>query len=282
MQKKKTKSRAFNILKFIVDNWFLIIFFACIAFVGIVSFYKLFVKPENFIYARIKVAQGLWWASAQRPPQWLAKALKPGITELDLTGKPKAEILSVRTYPYYSSSQYETYIDLKLKVTGALKNGSVNFNRSSLAIGAPIELAFPTIEITGTVMDLSSKPFVDKLEWKRVVFIKSAAYQWEYDAINIGDSYFDGTEKVMEVLDKQLSLNPVYALEPYGSFSERSLVYPAAEQRYLIKVFAKIKVDKLNNNWIYGFEQELRLGKSMMLSTDNFYFQDYQLAQISL
>lgn len=281
MQKKKTKSHAFSIFKFFIDNWFLAVFFACIAFVGLVSFYKLFVKPENFVYARVKVAQGLWWASTQRPPTWLTQSLKPGLTELDLTGKPKAQILAVRAYPYYATNQYETYVDLKLKVTGKLKNGTVNFNRSSLAIGAPIELAFPTVEITGTVMDLSTKPFTDKLKWKSVVLVKNAAYQWEYDAINIGDSYFDGTEKVFEVVDKQLSLNPVYGLEPYGTFSERSFVYPGTEARYLIKVIAKIKIANTNNTWLYGLEQELRIGKPVVISTNDFYFQDYQLAQIS-
>ena len=70
--------------KFFLDNWFLSIFFACIAFVGIISFYKLFVKKENFVYARVKMSQGLWWASTQRPPSWLAFSLRPGMVEKEI------------------------------------------------------------------------------------------------------------------------------------------------------------------------------------------------------
>jgi hypothetical protein len=266
-------------LKFFLDNWFISIFFACIAFVALVSFYKLFVKQENFVYARVKVSQGLWWASTQRPPQWLAAALNESMVEKDLTGKPKAKILSMRSYPYYTTG-YEVYLTLKLKVSGKLKTGTVNFNRSTLAVGSPIELAFPKAEITGTVIEMSEKPIKDKLVWKEITLIKSNAYQWEYDAIKIGDVYNDGKEKVFEVLDKQLSPNSSLGFEPYGSYSERSLVSPLTESRYIITVKAKIKARQSFSDLIYGAEQELKIGKTINLSTQNFYFQDFRLAGI--
>ena len=280
VKKSKYSSIAKKTLKFFLDNWFLAIFFSCIAFVGMVSFYKLFVKQENFVYARVKVSQGLWWASTQKPPNWLVQSLKEGMVERDLAGQPKTKLLSVRAYPYYFSSQYDTYLDLKLKVTGRLKTGTVNFNRSTLAVGSPIELAFPKAEITGTVIEMSDKPFLDKLVWQEITLIKNNAYQWEYEAINIGDFYHDGQEKVFEVLDKQLSLNPALGFEPYGSYSERSLVFPSTEPRYIITVKAKIKVDQDNSGPLYGFEQELKIGKGINISTQNFYFQDYQISSL--
>jgi hypothetical protein len=259
-------------LKFFLDNWFISIFFACIAFVALVSFYKLFVKQENFVYARVKVSQGLWWASTQRPPQWLAAALNESMVEKDLTGKPKAKILSMRSYPYYTTG-YEVYLTLKLKVSGKLKTGTVNFNRSTLAVGSPIELAFPKAEITGTVIEMSDKPIKDKLVWKEITLIKSNAYQWEYDAIEIGDVYNDGQEKVFEVLDKQINDNPSYYLG-----SNLGAVY--SEPRYIITVKAKIKARQSFSDLIYGAEQELKIGKTINLSTQNFYFQDFRLAGI--
>jgi len=263
-----------------LDNWFLAIFFGCIAFVGVVSFYKLFVKSENFVYVRVKVSQGLWWASTQRPPQWLAAALKENMVEKDLTGSPKAKILSVRSYPYYSTSQYDTYLTLKLKVSGRLKTGTVNFNRSTLAVGAPIELAFPRAEITGTVMAMSPHPLKEKLIWKTVTLVKNNAYQWEYDAVQVGDSYHDGKEKVLEVLDKQLSPNSALGFEPYGTYSERSLVSPLIQPRYVLTVKARLKVQKTSGGLVYGAEQELKLGKGLSLSTAHFYFQDFQLSAL--
>ena len=280
MQKKKTKNQALNILNFFIDNWFLTIFFACIGFVAVVSFYKLFVKQENFVYARVKVSQGLWWASTQKPPNWLVQSLREGMVERDLAGEPKSKLLSVRSYPYYSSSQYDTYLDLKLKVSGRLKTGSVNFNRSTLAVGSPIELSFPKTEITGTVIAMSDKPFQDKFVWQEITLVKNNAYQWEYDAINIGDFYHDGREKVFEILDKQLSLNPALGFESYGSYSERSLVFSQTQPRYIVTVKAKIKTQLNTSGPLYGFEQELKLGKVINLSTNNFYFQDYQISAL--
>ena len=265
---------------FLKQNWFLSIFFACIAFVALVSFYKLFLGEENFVYARVRVSQGLWWASTQRPPAWLSQAVQPGMIAKDLAGAPKAKILAVRAYPYYSASQYDLYLDLKLKVSGKLKTGSVNFDRSALAVGSPIELAFPTVEITGTVMKLSSKPIKEQTKWQTITLIKSNAYQWEYDAITIGDSYHDGQEKVLEILDKQISANQVYPIDYYGGVGERSVMGLTAQPRYQIIVMAKIKVSQLANGLVYGQEQELKLGRGMNLSTANFLFQDFQLAEI--
>ena len=204
MQKKKTQNqtitpgviriiRKSKTISFFLDNWFLTIFFVCIAFVGAVSVYKLLIKQENFVYARVKVSQGLWWASTQKPPNWLASSLKAGMIEKDLTGAPKAKILSVRSYPYWSTG-YDIYLTLKLKVTGRLKTGTVNFNRSTLAVGSPIEHTFPKVEITGTVIELSSRPFVENVKWQTITLVKPNAYQWEYDAIRVGDFYHDGQE----------------------------------------------------------------------------------------
>lgn len=277
---KKSKTKL-NFIRFFLNNWFLAIFFACIAFVGVVSFYKLFVKQENFVYARVKVSQGLWWASTQKPPLWLAQALKPQDQAKDLAGEPKVTILAVRTYPYFSYSQYDVYVDLRLKVSGELKSGTVNFNRSTLGIGSPIELTFPTAEVTGTVIALSPKPMATSLKWHTIVLVKQNAYQWEYDAINIGDSYFDGQEKVLEIVDKRVEDNLVYGLDTYGSYWERSTVGFYPQPRKLITATVKIKAQEVSkHNLLYGFEQELRVGRSPNLSTNTFYFQDYQLAQV--
>ena len=163
----------------------------------------------------------------------------------------------------------------------ALITGSVNFNRSTLAVGAPIELAFPTVEISGTVMQLSAKPFSDKLKWHTITLIKNNAYQWEYDAITIGDQYQDGQESVLEILDKQIVTNMMYPIDYYGAYGERSTMSLISQPRYQITVRAKIKVSQTQEGLVYGHEQEIKLGKGMNLSTQNFLFQDFQLAGIN-
>src|SRR3989338_8348156 len=98
--------------KFAIDNYFISIFLACIAFVVLVSAYKLFFVKPTFVYAKVKVGQGLWWASTQKPSLWFVKNIKKGDIQTDLLGEPTAEILSVRYYPTVFPNQYDVYLTM--------------------------------------------------------------------------------------------------------------------------------------------------------------------------
>src|SRR3990167_8185822 len=143
---------------FTVTNYFISIFIACIAFVGVVSIYKLFFVKPTFVYAKVKVGQGLWWATTQKPNLWFVKNIKKGDAQTDFVGELTAEILSVHYYPTVSPNQYDVYLTMKLKVSGNKKTGKYNFNRSTIGVGAPIDLEFPSTQFSGTITDLSVKP----------------------------------------------------------------------------------------------------------------------------
>jgi len=271
MIKKNSENFFSRLWSFATRNWFITIFLACILFVALVSFYKLFLKQEQFVYAKVKVSQGLWWANTQRAPVWLAKALKPGEVEKSLTGDPTAEILSVRYYPWWSSNQYDVYITLKLKVTGNKKTGTYNFKRFTLAVGSPIELSFSSTEVNGTVMEMKPKPIKDKHVDKTITLIKDTNNTWEYEPINIGDSYFDGQEITLLILDKKIEDNPNFVEAPYANVLKKFIT---------VKAKIKVKKDQKTNVYIYGEEQELKLGQTFNASTSNFYFQDFRLTQI--
>ena len=263
-----------NITKFFTENWFLSVFFACIMFVGLISFYRLFVAKDNFVYARVKVSQGLWWANTNRPPSWFLSALKPGMTDKGLTGKPNAKLLTVVYYPYYGSSQqYDIYLTLKLKVSRNKSTGSVNYNRSSLAVGSPIDLVFPSIELSGTVMEMSPRPFKKKLVEKTLTLINFSGFQWQYDAIKIGDSYFNGETTTAEVLDKEIQDNP-----QYGIFSASPDLF--AEPKKIITVKVKAKLRKQRGVYVYGEDQEIKINKGLSLSTNSFVFEGFQVMSI--
>ena len=96
--------------QFALKNYFISIFLACIAFVVLVAGYKLFFPKPTYIYVRVKIGQGLWCASTTKPPIWFINSIKKGNTQNDLLGKPLAEILSVRYYPWYNTNnQYDVY-----------------------------------------------------------------------------------------------------------------------------------------------------------------------------
>ena len=263
-----------KILKFFINNYFLSIFFACIAFVGLVSIYKLFFVKPTYVYVKVKVGQGLWWASTQKPSIWFVKNFKKGDKELDLTRKPIAEILSVRYYPTYLTNQYDVYLLIKLKVT-KMGSGKYNFKRSAIGVGAPVDFEFPKVQFSGTIIELSEKPIKEIYQEKTIIITKRNANPWEYDSIKVGDFYFDGQEKVAEILEKNAKNTQTLISDALGNYPDI-----APEQRKYIFVKLKIKGKIKDNKFVFAEEQIITPGKTINLTTQNFQFQDYVVAKM--
>lgn len=270
---KTIKKTLKKIIRFLIDNYFLSIFFACIAFVFLVSIYKLFFVKPTYVYAKVKVGQGLWWASTQKPPIWFVKYFQKGDQELDLTRKPIAQILSVRYYPFWGSNQYDVYLLMKLKVT-KMGSGKYNFKRSAIGVGAPVDFEFPKVQFSGTITELSEKPIKEKLTIKNITFIKKWAYPWEAETVVIGDKYFDGEEIVFEIIDKKIEdSQEVYNLS--------GIYYPVeSERKKHITIKGRIKVSEKNGKFVFGEEQIIAPGKTISLATQKFQFQDYLVAKV--
>lgn len=267
--------------RFAIDNYFISIFLACIVFIIFVSAYRLFFTKPTYVYVKVKMGQGFWWAQTAKTPIWFIKGIKKGNIEKDLTGNLSTEILSVRYYPWVSNqNQYDVYLTLKLKVTGNKKTGKYNFNRSSIGIGSPVDLEFPSTQFSGTIIDLSEKPFKEKLIEKTIYLAKAGAYYkdfpFPYKDIVIGDKYFDGEDYVFEVLDKNLQ-NQIWTITNNltGQTYEREV---ETNQGIIIK--AKIKVREINNQLIYGEDQVVILNKPLNISTSKASFGDYMITGI--
>lgn len=273
----KKKSFLKKLWRFLVDNYFLAIFFASIAFVGVVSIYKLFFVKPTYVYVKVKVGQGLWWASTQKPSIWFVEGLKQAQKEAEkeLTGQPAAKILSIRYYPSYIANQYDVYLIMRLKVTRLGKTGKYNFKRSAIGVASPVDFEFPSIQFSGTVLQISEKPIQETLTEKIIYLNKTYAYPWEFDGIKIGDRYFDGEENVVEILDKYVG-DTAQVLVPFKSIIEQET--PQSRRNVTVKL--KIKGKQEKNNFIFGEEQVVALGKPLNLSTDNFQFQDYVVTKI--
>lgn len=263
-----------KIYRFAIDNYFISIFLACVAFVAVVSVYKLFFVQPTYVYAKVKMGQGLWWASTQKPPPWFVEGLKKEMEEKDLTGKPIAKILSIRYYPWWTSGQYDVYLTMKLKVT-KMGSGKYNFKRSAIGVGSPVDFEFPTAQFSGAIIALSKKPFKEKYVEKIVILTKKSAYPWEYEAITVGDKYFDGQEEVFKILNKQSTDTTNISNDVFGNYLPSNL-----ETKKYIIVKAKIKLKEKNGQLIFGEEQPIILGKTINLSTEHFVFQDYVVSKI--
>lgn len=264
-----------KLLKFALNNYFISIFIACILFVGFVSVFKLFFTKPTYVYARVKVGQGLWWASTQRPSWWFVQAIKPGMAQKDLVGNPVAQIISVRYYPWYSSGQYDVYVDLKLKVTANKRTGEYSFNRSTIGTGSPIDLEFPSTQFSGTIIQLNNTSLNNTYVPKTIFLTKKGAYPWEYDAIQIGDTYFDGENTVFTILDKQSSDTTIIAPDSFGNN-----ISTTVDQKKYIIVKARILIQNVNNQLLFGEEQIIAPGKTISIATSNFTFNDYVVGGI--
>lgn len=264
-----------KLTRFLIDNYFISIFLAGIAFVILVSAYRLFFTKPTYIYVKVKMGQGLWWASTAKPSLWFIKSIKKGDVQVDLTVKPTAEILSIRYYPTYISNQYDVYLIMKLKVTGNKKTGKYNFARSTIGVGAPVDFEFPSFQFSGTIIDLSTKPIEDKYVGKIVYLIKPLAYTWEYDGIKVGDKFFNGEENVVEILDKSAVEYPS-TITPSRFFLNETFSQARADIIVKLKLKGKIVDDK----FVFGEDQVLFLGKTLYLSTDNFIFSDYLVSKV--
>lgn len=269
----RTRSKSF--ISFIKKYYFILIIIGCVGFVGIVSTYKLYIQKPTYVYVKIRVGQGYWWTSTARPSLWYIRAIREAKEEKDLVGNTVAKILRVSYYPYYGSSQFETYVTLQLKVSKVGNKGTYNFKRETIGVSGPIDLEFSNVQISGTIIALSDKPIVPRLTEKTVYLTKKYAYPWEYDEIKIGDYLDDGNGTVLEILDKAKGDTNEVLVNDLG----RIVNSETETYRYIILKVRLIGKEEAGT-FIYGEEIIIAPGRGMDFITNGFVFNGYFVARV--
>lgn len=252
----------------------LIIPLVAIIAVGFVVVTRIYATDSTYIFAKIKV--GYWWGSTQRSNIWHVDAINKGDVVFDYTGAVKAEILGKRSYRFFNTDEYELNIDtvLKVDVTNA---GEYKFNRYTISVGSPVEIQFRDAIILGTVTEISHEPFIEDLQEKTITLVKEYADPWEYEAIEIGDTYFDGEEVIFEIKDKSTSISTgVLTYDSNFTNGGAKILEPARS----INVVADVKLKQVNGVWILGEEQVIVPGKLINLSTEGYVFDNYRIVSI--
>lgn len=250
-----------KLLHFIKKNYYLLAFAVIISFVTLFSFNKLFRSDQTYIYAKVKIGQGLWWATTAEPPLWLVNSLSKSYEDTEV------KVLKINYYPAAISGandqllsqdndQYNTYLTLKLKVTTSKNNHSFYFNRSIVAVGSPIDLDISNVQVSGTIISFSKQLINDQYVERYIYLSKENPYSWEYEAIKIGDYYFDGENRVFEIMGKEMSNN-------------NSLI-----------VKAKIRLKEINSLLVFGEERVITTGKNINIFTNDFSFNNYTVSRI--
>ena len=252
-----------------------LLFIAIPVFVIIIALAKIATKESEYVYAKVKVSQGFWWGTSAKPNVWFTKAIKKGEVEYNFFGKPAAEIIQVKYYPVGSSPNadvFNIYFVVKLDADYNKKTQQYVFKRKTLAVGSPIEVITQSANITGTVIEISKQEFDDKYEEKIVTLTKKLAFPWEYDAIKIGDKYYDGEDVVFEILTKHQIPTTTITNDAYGNIISES-------KRY-ITIKARVRVKSNNERLLFGEEKVLTTGTELDVSTEGFGFNKYFVSKI--
>ncbi|EKE14682.1 MAG: hypothetical protein ACD_12C00343G0002 [uncultured bacterium] len=80
---------------------------------------------------------------------------------------------------------------------------------------------------------------------------------WEYESINIGGYYFDGEDKMFEILAKEVS-----------------------NTGNTLTVKVKIKLMNLNGRLIFAEDKVITVGKNINIFTNDFIFNNYVVSRI--
>jgi hypothetical protein len=251
---------------------------ASLLIVSLVTIYKLFWEQPQYVYVKVKVGQGYWWAATVKPDIWIVKSIHKGDKQYDYAGKTLAEITSVNYYPL--GTQYDIFLTLKLRTSYNKTLKQYMYNRSAITVGSPIELNFPKTDITGTVVEMSEKPFIEKMKVITVTLVNQGGYTADstskYDQIKIGDSFFNGQQETLKILDKSLEKNII--LVPNNLTGEVYEQSNSAVQNIVVK--AKLLVSEYHSQYFYGGNYKILMNSAAPISTDNYLFDGFAIRKI--
>lgn len=244
-------------------------------FVGIFAGYRIFFSKSEYVYIKIKVGQGYWWASTAKPAIWYVGSIKRGLKQYSFFGDTSAEITNVRYYAF--GGGYDVFLTVKLNADYNNRKKEYTYNRSKLSIASPIDIDFPSVLISGTIIDISKSPFkesyVDKIIYLRDPGGYTQSSPFSYDNIKVGDKYFNGEFYSFEIIDKYLENSTLLFqdylnLQTLGETDSKDIV-----------VKAKVKLQEKNNQLIYG-DTRVAQNVAFNIFMSNYYFDRFYIERI--
>jgi len=278
----KIKSKQYSPKIFVSIGVFIII----TILTGVYAFTQKATKPQEQVYIKLKLSQGLWWSASSNPPIWLAQTIKPGDSEKDLFGNEIATILSKTYYssqPLKFPNQHEVYLTVKLATKKDSGTDKYRYKRSPLAVGSPLNIELSSAMITGSVMSISqTEPEEDYLTKKITLSNLSKQYAYytdstdEFESIKIGDNYFDGQDIAFRITDKYLKARSV----AFPDINGKPVINTLNVNQH-IYIDAEIKVKVIDNMYFYGEEQRVAPGANLNIITNSQDFSRYTVVSIN-
>ncbi|OGY18898.1 MAG: hypothetical protein A2900_01330 [Candidatus Chisholmbacteria bacterium RIFCSPLOWO2_01_FULL_50_28] len=247
-----------------------------LVFLSVLAFVFLFGRPGLYLTVRIKAGPGNWWWVTPRPPDWYTSSITVGDFETDSLGRTIARIEDVRVYESGGVNK-DVYLRAKLKVSYNPLNKKYKYKGQPVQIGSPITLELSKTLLSGNIIDMEGEnvPYVDDILVEKLVAVRIVnAWDWEYDAIQIGEKMTDGAGNIIaEIMSKSLA-PPSFSSARILRRELRLLTNPS---QYDVTVLLKVKARKVGEIFVFREEQHLKVGKSLWA-----FFPSYDIADVPI
>lgn len=184
-----------------LDTLVVIVFLTIILVGGLVI--KLVLQKDTYVTVEMLASGGEWWWGTAPPYYWNITPLKKGMKEYDVTKKTLVEVLDVVTYG--TDNRKFVWMKARLRVKKNIRTGVYTFKQTEAQVGKILTIAPGNIMLIGQIISIEGM----KSPWNRkdiIVLTKiPKKYQWEADAVEVGDVMKDNNgEVVAKVLDKNV------------------------------------------------------------------------------
>lgn len=141
---KKIQFKVFDIMVFFI-----------LVFLSISLFFLLF-REKSELKVVVKINEEGLTRQVGGVPNWFVKFLHIGMKEVDIFGKPMAEIVDVRRY-YATDQRSMVYLTVSLKTVYSLSNHQHTYKGKAVAIGSSIQLPLDNLFVQGLIVDIEGQ-----------------------------------------------------------------------------------------------------------------------------
>lgn len=258
--------------------------FPLLLIVGAFAFFSLFGRAGNQVTVRIKGGPGNWWWVTPRPPEWYVSSVRIGDAEIDSLGRRIAVVEDVRIYESGGPNK-DIYLRARLRASYNPLSRKYKYKGQPVQVGAPITLELGQTLFSGNVIEVygldgepATIPKEEAVE-KIVVARLYNVFEWEYDAIRVGEQMTDGAGNVIaEILDKyQTPAQLSTAIIKQIANKDDEIIFGKDPIRRDITITLRVKANRVGEVYVFREEQYLKVGKDLWA-----FFPSYDVAEAKI
>ncbi|MCR4313019.1 MAG: hypothetical protein NUV58_02125 [Candidatus Roizmanbacteria bacterium] len=119
----------------------------------LISLFFVLFRKQSKINVVVKVNEESMAYQIGGVPNWFAQFLHVGMKEVDVFGKPMAEIKEIKTY-YASDQRSVVYLVVSLKAVYSVSNRQHTYKGKKILVGSTIQLPLNNLLVNGLIIDI--------------------------------------------------------------------------------------------------------------------------------